>query len=879
MRKNSFIYSLASALMMGALAVSGLTACSSSNDTIEEKTPEAKKLYHVRIHATMNDDAETRAVEFDNSSTPPTSSSTFKTTERIYIYNKTKSAWLIGEWDETNECYKGFLKPNEDGKSCELEGDIEGTIDVGDELVLTYNINEVAPDLYLFNYTMQDGTETGVLDGAVATVKVKAIDNGDITFCQKNEETSSANTDPTAHFESVQSMFRFKFIDTGNSDINLKSLKISSQNSAIASYYNPITNIYDKDKIIVNLDEPTSNYIYVALSFDESINTDKLIFTAIDNGGKIYQGTKAAPSGGFKNSKYYYNSSAIQLVWLDNLQEPTIEWTSVADDNSGEPNDHYYYSVKGPSNSSSEFKISGSSKGYWFMINGASTVTLDGLTANYWDDDNFLHSDGNLNLVINGSNTIASERSNECIYTEGTLKLSGEGTLYVVASEAEFCGIWADNYNTDNSTNSYETTTEVDVSDALAAEGYTVIRSARGSTLSGNAYTWTYTVTSNKPNITWTNVYNGTVEPDANNKYTVYCPNNTTPAEFTISNISKGYSFDVQGEGSVTLNGLTATYSGVDEFLQSTKHLTLEISGTNTITCANNAQCIFADGSQNSITANLKLKGEGTLTVTSKDATLCGLKASNYNNSVNLDNEIINRYEAKGYCDVTDLLAADGYSVVRGPRQNNDDGTYTWTYYVTQLSSTLTITTGGETTYSLTYNKYEVYGKSNGEGTPSFEPSEITISGTSDGYWFDLNWGSSVTLNGLTATRFGDQFIYGSDMEYTVGGTTTILDLNLVINGTNTITCKGANACIYSAGNLKLRGNGTLTVTCSSYDTCGLEAIGNYLYDDNTNNWQTTTEVDVSTAIAATGYKVTRSARTTNANGSYTWTYTVAPNP
>ena len=118
--------------------------------------------------------------------------------------------------------------------------------------------------------------------------------------------------------------------------------------------------------------------------------------------------------------------------------------------------------------------------------------------------------------------------------------------------------------------------------------------------------------------------------------------------------------------------------------------------------------------------------------------------------------------------------------------------------------------------------------------------------------------GSTVTLNGLTATYDGDPgFIYSPD------------DLNLVVNGTNSISCKNSSQSVFADGTLKLSGNGTLTVTALVSSRYGLQATNNYNVNNGTNS-------DAS-VLAADGYTVSRSDTQDNGDGTYTWTYTVAP--
>lgn len=152
----------------------------------------------------MPSDSQTRAVSFDGT----TSTSTFAETERVYVYNVT-----------TDEVLGGYLQPSDisaDGKKCNLTGTLTGgTISNSDNLKLMYNLSYVSTnktnDYYktntYFDYNGQDGTQSGVLDGAEADVTVSSYTGGALT------------TTATASFRNVQSMFRFKFEDGSSNAI------------------------------------------------------------------------------------------------------------------------------------------------------------------------------------------------------------------------------------------------------------------------------------------------------------------------------------------------------------------------------------------------------------------------------------------------------------------------------------------------------------------------------------------------------------------------------------------------------------------------------------------------------------------------------------
>ena len=160
-------------------------------------------------------------------------------------------------------------------------------------------------------------------------------------------------------------------------------------------------------------------------------------------------------------------------------------------------------------------------------------------------------------------------------------------------------------------------------------------------------------------------------------------------------------------------------------------------------------------------------------------------------------------------------------------------------------------------------------------------PVALTISGNSEDYDFVISdgHGGTITLDNVTATHSNDHFIGQENNDNTNG------DISLVLTGTNSISCNTYwGILVY--GNLKLSCTGasaTLTITDRSNGTCGISAA-NYSSDigDSNPSWNyydTTTELDVTTQLATPGYTVTRSARTDNGDGTYTWTYTVAPAP
>ena len=346
-----FIYSLAATFITAAVTLGSLTACSSEDIMVVEKqTATQAPTYTVCIPASMGEDAETRAVTFNGTNKAV---STFAEGDKVYIYNETKGAMAC---DGEGNAIALTLTPGDisnDGKNCTLAGTLTFykyenstwnavAVESSDSYKLLYNLSELNtqdPTNSNFWYIEQDGTAAGIADYAIATTTLTE-DGGQLT------------PSATVSFTNVQSMFRFQFIDESSNAINVKHLVITSKNYAVASFYRPLlpsTNPYIYYTFLsfpVTLATPTTDYIYVALCIKESEAAgDELSFKAVDADGKVYTGTKAAPSGGFINGKYYYNTSAITLAH-DASQDrirPTIVWTNP--NASIEPNYKGEYSI------------------------------------------------------------------------------------------------------------------------------------------------------------------------------------------------------------------------------------------------------------------------------------------------------------------------------------------------------------------------------------------------------------------------------------------------------------------------------------------------------------------------------------------------------
>lgn len=456
--------------MLAVAAV--LTACTNEDNFTNEQLPNSgneARTFTVNIPASMGEGATNRAVTFKNDATPPTATGRFDKLEEVYVYNETKGVML-----------SGMLRPSNisaDGKLCNLEGTLTGSFDAGDQLTLLYNmIYYDDPAECFFDYGGQDGSESGVVDGGMAT-GVSATISG-----------STLTTATTVTFAMQQAIFRLKFTD-GTNPINVKSLIIKCTGSDVASCYNPFNNepyIYSEQSIKVIPTTATSEYLYVALCINESASPSTLTFTVTDDDGDVYTATKAAPTSGFKNGKYYYSSDATVLTWQKKLVKPTI--TNITNvDYFGEfgPDliGNFYYLVPVNVENPVEITISGTSNGYWFSADGGNAIIhLNNLNATH--DSNYFINAANLTLDISGTNTITCKTENQAISSNGTLKLMGNGTLTVTANTSSRYGLYASsNYKIGNNSDP----------SVLAAPGYAVTRSATTDNQDGT-YTWTYTV-------------------------------------------------------------------------------------------------------------------------------------------------------------------------------------------------------------------------------------------------------------------------------------------------------------------------------------------------------------------------------------------------
>ena len=505
MKRKNYIFSLALALLMGTMTMS-LTACSSEDNIVNSAQQPAQgevHTYTVSIPATIGgDEAQTRAVAFDNSGSTPAITTKFVEDEKVYVYNNTTPALLGG--------YLVVKNVSADMKSCELQGQLTGTINPDDEVVLYYNLNVInsPSDLsdvhYIYyNYNGQDGTAASCVDGAKATMKVKAIDasnNYKMTFYAVGDATK---TQAKAEFDNLQSMFRFQFADATapTTPIKVKTLNIQSKNTALANRYYPLITTDPYYPVTGGIDitpeTATADYLYVGLCIRElSAPDDVLYFWVTDDEGNEYRGSKSAPTGGFANGKYYYNSVPIALTKQPAKAAPVITWTNPSE--AVTPSE-YTYTFETAYPGSADITIANASgkdycSGYAFDIKYNATIRLNAVNAiwNYQDSPFIKVSElqDDATLVLTGDNTISCNGNDYAIDCT-TLKLSCTGTsatltLKIKTPQGMYGG-------TNYYSAPYDSENDFVVSN-LAANGYTVERTGGTSPDADGVYTTTYTV-------------------------------------------------------------------------------------------------------------------------------------------------------------------------------------------------------------------------------------------------------------------------------------------------------------------------------------------------------------------------------------------------
>ena len=319
----------------------------------------------------------------------------------------------------------------------------------------------------------------------------------------------------------------------------------------------------------------------------------------------------------------------------------------------------------------------------------------------------------------------------------------------------------------------------------------------------------------------------GTVpEPDQYHCY-AFNKNGSNPIDVTLSGTSRGYYFYFTGAGTVHLNSLQAEYDHNTAIIQGAGgDLTIDIIGDNSLNNPSAFQSATADVN------NLYLRGNGTLTVTTRYQERCGFYSKNYQNGGD-----------------PSALAADGYIVTRSDMTNNGNGTYTWTYTVKPagpLAGKFTVSNdGGTTTQQVSFakgnlqattrdngahwgwdfatNQWDYIGNDaannciNGNGTVSTNGTVDLFGwvGASSGFTGGAQYGiSNSTTNSDYGTSASETL--KSDWGNTIGTgwrTLTISEWTYLLTGRNSgSTVNGTNNARYTMATINTDGTGVYGV-------------------------------------------------------------------
>ena len=280
MRKHLFIFAAVVAL--------GAVAC--NKQAPEAEAPglaESSRVWNVSFNAVKG--ADTKALAYDAGNKKILTS--FKVTDQVYVYNKTKGALDAG-----------VLKPETDGESVKISGTLTGDYAVGDVVDLRYG-SYFAFDGGVFDYEEQDGSFETLRDFGVATVSVTAVDsaNGVITLGDAN-------------FTNPHSIFRFTFVDdqTGNPiPINMLwirspfgKLVLTDAPDGTREYYGPLPDFFPRESFRNDSTDPVWLSICCEAPDDPSM-PDGLVFDIEDRVNMIVWDMYKPGDGKITNGKFY----------------------------------------------------------------------------------------------------------------------------------------------------------------------------------------------------------------------------------------------------------------------------------------------------------------------------------------------------------------------------------------------------------------------------------------------------------------------------------------------------------------------------------------------------------------------------------------------
>lgn len=354
-------------LVMAAAITLATTACSSDDNIVEEPmNPTTAKTYHMSLTASKGDGATTRALSLNGKAL----NATWATGDKVYVL-KFGTNYVLG----------GYLEAKSDGTTVTLDGDLTGTVATNDILQLVY------PQLTL-DYRGQDGTLTKIASTYDYTsglaIVTDVTTSGNITAVDYDSE------DGPVQFGNWQAIVKFTLQDQGGNDINATSLTISAKDGSLED---ALTQTYDlttaintngTGPITITL-SPATNVIYAALCPEDYSKSLDYTLTATD-GTNTYTYTKSNVQ--FENGKYY--EITVKMKKLIDLSNLTGNYEAQNGD-----------VLTGT--------LDGSTKPYKISIADGATVTLDGVTINGVNNNNYkwagINCEGNATIILKDGTT------------------------------------------------------------------------------------------------------------------------------------------------------------------------------------------------------------------------------------------------------------------------------------------------------------------------------------------------------------------------------------------------------------------------------------------------------------------------------------------
>ena len=359
-------------LVMTAALTIGFSACSNSEDAIEQPQQPATGKYTMTIKASKGNNATTRALTLSDKML----TATWATSEHVYV--KKGSTWA-----------NGSLVPDADAATANLSGELSGvTIAATDELTLQF------PKSGDFSYAGQKGTLSDIaqnFDYATADVTVASVTNGNI------------NVSGTTTFTNHQAIVKFIFVDKadGTTKLSPTALTVSDGTSNIST----LTDIPDG-----TYSDPNNGagVLFVAIPGFSG----KTITLTATIGGTVYTYTR--PSTSFTNGQYYEITVKMEKAYV-NLSALTSNYTAQNGDVlKGTLGSAYAITIAdGATVTLSGVTVGDASSSHAGIVcGGAATIILAEGTTNSVTGGNTnagIQADGNgKTLTINGSGSLTA---------------------------------------------------------------------------------------------------------------------------------------------------------------------------------------------------------------------------------------------------------------------------------------------------------------------------------------------------------------------------------------------------------------------------------------------------------------------------------------